>query len=454
MPFQTEHFKAQVEEALGNTAMQEALTRACAHIGRMRAKAFQDWPEGETLRTQAHQIKANVMDRLEPYLEQLETSARALGVKVHRSSDAADARRYILDLIRSRGISLVVKSKSMTTEEIGLNQELEKSQVQVWETDLGEFIVQLAGEPPSHIIAPAIHKSKKEIAELFSKKLGVPLYDTPEQLTQAAREFLREKYFQAGLGISGANFALAETGSLVIVENEGNARMCTTFPRLHVAVMGIEKVIPGLSELAVFLKLLAKSATGQKLSTYMSFIQGPGRPSEEDGPEEVHLVLLDNGRSRILQDPELRSSLYCLRCGGCLNVCPVYQRIGGHAYGWVYSGPIGATIVPQYLGLLRAKDLPMASTLCGACAAVCPVRIPIPDLLLALRRRIQEQGGATFYERSFIRLWAACQSRLSWYQAAVALAKIGGKVFPNKIPSGVSFPEKTFHQWWHDENPD
>jgi L-lactate dehydrogenase complex protein LldF len=454
MPFQTEHFKAQADEALTNKPLQEALKRACTHIGRMRAKAFQDWPEGETLRTQAHQIKAKVMDHLEPYLDQLETSARALGVQVHRSADAADARRYILDLARSRGVSMVVKSKSMTTEEIGLNPELEKNQIEVWETDLGEFIVQLAGEPPSHIIAPAIHKSKEEIAELFSKKLGVPLYDTPEQLTMAAREFLREKYFQAGMGISGANFALADTGTLVIVENEGNARMSTTFPRLHVAVMGIEKVIPGWSELAVFLKLLARSATGQKLSTYMSFIQGPGRPSEEDGPEEVHLVLLDNGRSRILQDPELRPSLYCLRCGGCLNVCPVYQRIGGHAYGWVYSGPIGATLTPQYLGLLRAKDLPMASTLCGACAAVCPVRIPLPDLLLTLRERIQELGGATFFEKSFINLWAACQSRLAWYQVGLSLAKIGGKLFPHKIPSGVSFPEKNFHQWWHDENPD
>jgi L-lactate dehydrogenase complex protein LldF len=454
MKIQTEHFKDLAEKALEDKALQEALNRACGHIGRMRTKAFQEFPEGEALRTRAHQIKAGVMDHLESYLEQLEASAKALGVRVHRSADAEDARRYILDLVRSREVSLVVKGKSMTTEEIGLNQELEESRVQVWETDLGEFIVQLAGEPPSHIIAPAIHKSQEEVAELFHEKLGVPLYDTPEKLTQAAREFLREKFFQAGMGISGANFALAETGTLVIVENEGNGRMSTTFPRLHVAVVGIEKVIPGFSELAVFLKLLARSATGQKLSTYMSFIHGPGQAAEEDGPEEVHLVLLDNGRSKILQDPELRPSLYCLRCGGCLNVCPVYQRIGGHAYGWVYSGPIGATIVPQYLGLLRSKDLPMASTLCGACAEVCPVRIPLPDLLLKLRGRIQEQGGATFYEKSFIRLWASCQSRPSWYRTAVALGRLGGKIIPKRITSGVSFPGKTFHRWWRDENPD
>lgn len=454
MANQTEHFKAQAEEALGNRALQEALTRACGHIGRMRAKAFQDWPEGQDLRTEAHRIKTEVMDHLAPYLDQLETSADALGIKVHRSSDAEDARRYILELIRSRGISLVVKSKSMTTEEIGLNPELEKNGVQVWETDLGEFIVQLAEEPPSHIIAPAIHKSQKEIADLFSQKLGVPLYHTPEELTQVAREFLRGHYFKAGMGISGANFALAETGTLVVVENEGNARLCTTFPRIHVAVMGIEKVIPGLAALAVFLKLLARSATGQKLSTYMSFLQGPGRPSEDDGPEEVHLVLLDNGRSKILQDPELRPSLYCLRCGACLTTCPVYQRIGGHAYGWVYSGPIGATLAPQYLGLLRARHLPMASTLCGACADVCPVRIPLPDLLLKLRQRTQEQGGMTFYEQTFMNLWTLGQSHPFWYRSFLALARKGEKRFPNLNPFKVSPASQSFHQWWHNENPD
>jgi L-lactate dehydrogenase complex protein LldF len=454
MKNQTEPFKIRADRALENPTLQEALSRACGHIGRMRTKAFQDWPEGETLRDQAHRIKTEVMDRLDFYLDQLERSASALKIKVHRATDAEDARSYIQQLIQSRGITTVVKSKSMTTEEIGLNQELEKSQVTVWETDLGEFIVQLAGEPPSHIIAPAIHKTQEEISRLFSLKLGLPILNSPEELTQAAREFLRKKYFRAGLGISGANFALAETGSLVIVENEGNARMSTTFPKIHVAVVGMEKVIPGLKELAVFLKLLARSATGQKLSSYMSFLHGPGQASEEDGPEEVHLILLDNGRSKILRDPELRPSLYCLRCGGCLNVCPVYQKIGGHAYSWVYSGPIGATIGPQFLGLLRAKDLPMASTLCGACAGVCPVRIPLPDLLLKLRQRIQEQGGATFYEKAFMGLWTAVQNHPSWSRASVALARKGSRMLPKGIPSGIPLAEKTFRQWWHDENPD
>jgi L-lactate dehydrogenase complex protein LldF len=278
----------------------------------------------------------------------------------------------------------------------------------------------------------------------------VPLYDDPEKLTQVAREFLRDKYFQAGLGISGANFALARTGTIAILENEGNARFCTTFPRVHVAVVGIEKVIPGLRELGVFLKLLARSATGQKSSTYVSLIQGPRRPGELDGPEEMHIILLDNGRSRFRQDDEMRPSLYCLRCGACLNVCPVYQRIGGHAYGWVYSGPIGSLLTPQFLGIQRAKYLPLASTLCRACAEVCPVRIPLPDLLLTLRRRIVEQHGLPWLERKMMEIWGASQASPKRYQAALGLAKIGQEFMPGLLPSGVHLPEKNFHRIWKD----
>ena len=453
MKIETEHFKQKADQAVQDAALQRALARATQRFALSRAWVFQNLPEGEDLRTQAHEIKAEVMDHLEVYLEQLKTSAEALGVKVFRAQDGQAASGYIQDLIRAKQVKMVVKSKSMTTEEIDLNQDLGRAGTEVWETDLGEFIIQLAEEPPSHIIGPAIHKSQKEIARLFADRLGVPVYETPEELTMVAREFLREKYFQAGLGISGANFALAQTGTLVIVENEGNARFCTTFPRIHVAVMGIEKVIPGPEELAVFLKLLARSATGQKSSSYVSLIRGPSRSAEADGPEEVHLILLDNGRSRILRDPILRPSLYCLRCGACLNVCPVYQKIGGHAYGWAYSGPIGALIVPQYLGLLRARDLPMASTLCGACAQVCPVRIPIPDLLLELRRRIQEQG-ATWGEKSLIRLWAALQKHPRWVQTFFWFIKKMARLFPGPFPPGLTFPEKSFHQWWQDEKPD
>jgi L-lactate dehydrogenase complex protein LldF len=453
MKIDTEHFKQKADQAVQDAAMQGALARATQRFSLSRARVFQNLPQGEDLRTRAQGIKAEVMDHLEVYLEQLKTSAEALGVKVFRARDGQAASRYIQDLIRDKQISLVVKSKSMTTEEIDLNQDLGRSGTEVWETDLGEFIIQLAEEPPSHIIGPAIHKSQEEIARLFADRLGVPVYGTPEELTLVAREFLREKYFQAGLGISGANFALARTGTLVIVENEGNARFSTTFPKIHVALMGIEKVIPGPEELSVFLKLLARSATGQKSSTYVSLIRGPSRPPEADGPEEVHLILLDNGRSRILQDPVLRSSLHCLRCGACLNVCPVYQKVGGHAYGWAYSGPIGALIVPQYLGLLRARDLPMASTLCGACAQVCPVRIPIPDLLLELRRRIQEEGAA-WGEKGLIRLWVALQNHPRWLPAFFSFIKKIAGVFPGSFAPGLTFPEKSFHQWWQDEKPD
>ena len=260
----------------------------------------------------------------------------------------------------------------------------------MWETDLGEFIIQLAGEPPSHIIGPAVHKNKAQIADLFAEKLGVPRVETPKELTRIAREKLREKFVHADMGITGANAAVAETGSIVLLENEGNIRLSTTIPRIHVALMGIEKVIPTLDDLATLLALLPRSATGQKLSSYTTIITGPRRPGEADGPEEFHLILLDNGRSRILADPDRRECLYCVRCGCCLNTCPVYRKAGGHSYGWVYSGPIGAVLTPQLIPARLARDLPFASTLCGACGDVCPVKIPLPKLLLTMRQRITE----------------------------------------------------------------
>jgi L-lactate dehydrogenase complex protein LldF len=450
MNIRTEGFKKRAALALKDKTMQEAISRASRRFSHNRTTAFGALPEAEALRTRAHEIKAEAIEHLDAYLEEFTASAQKLGVVVHRAADGADACRTISALARSQGVEMVVKGKSMTTEEIDLNRHLEADGVRVWETDLGEFIIQLAGEGPSHIIAPALHKTQQEVAALFTEKLGVPFYEDPEKLTQVAREFLRDKYFQAGLGVSGANFALAQTGTIVILENEGNARFSTTFPRVHVAVVGIEKVIPGLRELGVFLKLLARSATGQKSSTYVSLIQGPRRPGELDGPEEMHIILLDNGRSRFRRDAEMRPSLYCLRCGACLNVCPVYQRIGGHAYGWVYSGPIGSLVTPQFLGLQRAKYLPLASTLCRACAEVCPVRIPLPDLLLALRRRIVEQHGLPWLERKMMEIWGACQSRPGCYQAAVGLARMGEEFLSGLLPFGVPLPEKNFHRIWKD----
>src|SRR5512136_1428655 len=296
----------------------------------------------------------------------------------------------LLAIAREHDVKRVVKAKSMASEEINLNQALAEAGMQALETDLGEYIVQLAGEMPSHIIVPAVHLTKEGIASLFHEKLGVEAPAEPTALTAIARARLREEFLAADMGLSGANFMVAETGTIVLVTNEGNGRMCTTLPPVHVAIAGIDKVVPDMQSLTVLLKLLARSATGQKISTYTSFIRGPRSSAEENGPQEFHLILLDNGRTRILQDEVTRETMLCIRCGACLNVCPVYNHVGGHAYGWVYSGPIGAILSPQLLGTKVARELPFASSLCGACADICPVKIPIPSILLQLRHRIAE----------------------------------------------------------------
>lgn len=359
----------------------------------------------------ARAIKEESVARLDQYLIQLEESVTRIGGTVHWARTAGEAVGIILELAHKNSVKHVVKSKSMATEEIELNEALEAAGIEAVETDLGEYIVQLAKEKPSHILAPAIHKSKGDVSDLFREKLGINDLREAEELTLAARKQLREKFCTAEMGITGANFAVAETGTIVLVENEGNIRLSTTLPRIHVALMGIEKVIPRLADLAVFLRILARSASGQKMSSYVSFITGARREAEADGAREFHLVLLDNGRTRILADAEKRESLYCLRCGACLNVCPVYQKIGGHAYGSVYSGPIGSVITPPMVGLERAKDLPFASSLCGACREICPVRIDIPHMLLNLRSDWAEsenggRGGPRLSERLAIKAWA------------------------------------------------
>lgn len=347
-------------------------------------------PEWEELRQAAHELRLHTLQHLDVYLEQLEAQVTAAGGQVHWAADAAEACRIVLEIAAAHQVRSAVKVKSMATEEIGLNRALEQAGISVYETDLGEYIIQLAGTGPSHIIVPAVHLTKEEIARLFQEKLGVDAPPDPERLTEIARRTLREKFLTAEMGISGANFLIAETGTLVIVTNEGNGRMCTTLPKLHVAVVGIDKVIPDWESLAVLLKLLPRSATGQKISTYTSLITGPRRAEGEYGPEAFHLVLLDNGRSRILADPEAIETLKCIRCGCCLNVCPVYKHVGGFAYGWFISGPIGAIFSPQILGTQAARELPFASSLCGACADVCPVKVPIPKILLHLRHRVVE----------------------------------------------------------------
>ena len=305
---------------------------------------------------------------------------------MHWADTAEDAREIVLKLCRDKGVRMAVKSKSMATEEIDLNEALEHAGVTPVETDLGEYIIQLAHERPSHIIAPAIHKTKGQVAELISAVARKQLAADPEVLTAAARVLLREKFLQADMGITGANFAVAETGTVVLVTNEGNGRMVTTLPRIHVAVMGIEKVIPSMTDLMVFLALLARSATGQKLSSYTTLVRGPRQAGELEGPEEFHLILMDGGRARQIAGP-LREALYCLRCGACLNVCPVYRQIGGHAYGHTYPGPIGILLTAMLKGDRSVKDLAHASSLCGACKDVCPVRIDIPRMLVELREQ-------------------------------------------------------------------
>ncbi len=367
-----------------------AVQQATGRFAALRAARIAELPQWEQLRQIASDIRLHTIENMDVYLSQFQKSVEAAGGIVHWASTAEEARRIVLQIARDHQVKRVVKSKSMATEEIGLNEALQAAGIETVETDLGEYIVQLAGTGPSHILVPAVHLKKEAIAELFNEKLHASVSSEPDDLTRLARETLRQKFLQADMGITGANFLVAETGTIVMVTNEGNGRMCTTLPDLHVAVVGIDKVIPDWESLTVFLKLLARSATGLKLSTYTQFITGPRREEGEYGAKELHLVLLDNERSKILQDPVGREVFKCIRCAACVNFCPVYKNVGGYAYGWCISGPIGAILAPQLLGTKTARELPFASTLCGACAEVCPVKIPIPAILRHLRRRVTE----------------------------------------------------------------
>ena len=321
----------------------------------------------------------------------------------------------------------IVKSKSMVTEEIGLNAHLEAAGLQVVETDLGEFIIQLAGEPPSHLTAPALHKRREDIGRLFQDRLGIPYTDDPARLTEAARRALRDRFLEADMGITGANFGLARDGALTVIENEGNALLTMNLPRIHVAVMGLERLLPSSDELPVFLDLLPVSATGQAATSYVSLVRGPAAPGYA-GPEEVHVVLVDNGRSRVLADPDHRDLLRCIRCGACQSACPVYQQVGGHPYGWVVQGPIGAALIPLMVGLDRGRHAPFASSLCGVCAEVCPVRIDLPRHLLELRHRIAAAGSTGAAERAVVRSWAWVARHPRVYRMITAMSRVLGFV--------------------------
>lgn len=419
--------------ALKNQNLQKALVNATDRFRTVRETATKEFKGWENLREKAREIKKNTLEHLNQYLEILEENVKRSGGTVHWAKDGNEACSIILDIAHRNNVKSVVKSKSMATEEIELNHAFEGVGIKVVETDLGEYIVQLAKERPSHILAPAIHKTKNDIAKLFREKLNTLPNLEPEQLTWVAREKLREEFLRADMGVSGVNFAVAETGTIVIVENEGNARLCTTVPRIHVALMGIEKIIPRFEDLAIFMNILPRSASGQKMSTYVSFITGQKRKGDLDGPEQFHLVIMDNGRSEILIHEETRETLYCIRCGACLNVCPVYRKVGGHSYGWIYSGPIGAILTPQLLGIDKAPDHPFASSLCGACKDVCPVKIDIPKVLLELRGRIKngtrEDGSAKagFVERLAERLWRFSMEHKRIYGLVCLLSYVGQK---------------------------
>jgi len=423
-PIVTTPLRQRATQALGDRFLHEALDIATTKFITLRREAFGDFPEGERLRDRARAIKEATLQRLDEHLEKLVANVERLGGHVHFATTAEEARDVVLDIARRTGARMAVKSKSMATEEIHLNDALEAIGVTPVETDLGEYIIQLAHERPSHIIAPAIHKTKGQVAELFSRELKRPgLPADPEVLTKIAREELREKFLTADLGITGANFAVAETGTVVLVTNEGNGRMATSLPRVHVAVMGVEKVIPSMTDLAVFLAILAKSATGQKLSVYTTLVQGPRRPGELEGPEEFHLVLLDNGRIAQIAGT-LRESLYCLRCGACLNVCPVYRQIGGHAYGYTYPGPIGILLTAMLNGPGSVKELAHASSLCGACADACPVRIDIPRMLIELRRQVDEEHIAPWTERVVFKTFARLLAHPALYRLGARIGRI------------------------------
>ena len=422
-------FRAGAAETIADEGLRLALRGATGHFVEGREAAFANFPDGEPLRDHLKAVRGATIANLAVYLEQFERNAQAAGTIVHWARDGAEATAIVAAIAREHGVELVAKSKSMATEEIKLNDALADEGVRVVETDLGEWIIQLAGEAPYHIIAPAIHKTKAQVVDLFEEQTGETLTDTSiPALTAEARRLLRAEFLAAGMGISGGNMGVAETGSLVLVMNEGNGRMVTSLPRVHVAIMGIEKIAPDWDAAAAWLSLLARSATGQPMSIYTNIITGPRRAKDEDGPDEVHIVLLDNGRSA-LTNTTYDEVLQCIRCGACLNICPVYRESGGHAYNSPYSGPIGAVITPLLFGLEKYAALPHASTLCGACVDVCPARIDLPRMLLALRAEEVQSGLASPLEAFAERAGAAVMGNPTLFNLAGKMAGWGQRPF-------------------------
>ncbi len=405
--------------ALKDIDLQTALDRGTGRAFNGRISAMGETTDAAALRRQARHARERALNDLPGLLMQLEASVNARGGTVLWARDGKEANAIILDLCKKHAVKRVTKGKSMVTEETALNHDLEAAGIEVNESDLGEYILQIRGDVPSHIVAPMIHMTKEQTAQTLHDKLGMPMTDDAEVMTRFVRDVMRQKYLEADMGISGANFAIAETGTIITVENEGNNRLSCNTPRVHVAVTGIEKVLANWDDWATLHQLLTRSATGQRMSVYCNMFSGPRRPEEPDGPDHFYLLLLDNGRSKILAG-EFAEALACIRCGACLNACPVYQNIGGHSYGWVYPGPIGSIVTPLLLGVTAAPKLPYASSLCGACQQACPVDIAIPDMLLKLRRDLVQAGDPTPGWRFAMRMW-----RIG--MASPLLYKIGGK---------------------------
>jgi L-lactate dehydrogenase complex protein LldF len=425
------------------------------NIGKYNAKV----PEGKAQFTDTHQarelaknIKWQAIETLDKQLEQFEQQFTRRGGKVIWAEDATQAIEAILEICKAKNCRQVVKSKSMATEEIKLNEALEQHGIESVETDLGEYIQQLDGEPPYHIVTPAMHKSKEDVARLFNRKLGTPASLTPEELTLKAREILREKYVQAQVGVTGANFIISDIGGVAITENEGNARLSCAFPKTHIVLVGIEKVLPSVTDLALFWPLLSTFGTGQKITVYNSIVTGPRQPGETDGPDDMYVILLDNGRTNIIGNPAQRESLYCIRCGACLNACPVYKNIGGHTYGTTYSGPIGSVITPQLKGLPDYKHLSYASSLCGNCTEVCAVKINLHELLLHNRHQSVVEGNSSLSEQMAWKLWklASLNRRLMNMGNGSIKNKVVNGLFKDwkKNRSDLNFSSKTFNQMW------
>ena len=427
------------------------------NIGKYNEKV----PEGKEQFTDVHlarerakNIKWRAIETLDQQLENFELNFTKRGGKVIWAEDATQAIEEVIKICKEKNCKKLVKSKSMVTEEVHLNSELEKNGIESVETDLGEYIQQLDGEAPYHIVTPAMHKNKEDVAKLFHEKLGTPINLSPEQLTLVARDILREKYVEAEIGVTGANFIISDIGAIAITENEGNARLTCAYPKTHIVIVGIEKVIPSLTDLGLFWPLLSTFGTGQKVTVYNTIVTGPKQSNELDGPEEMYVILLDNGRTNILENPKQRESLYCIRCGACLNACPIYKNIGGHAYGATYSGPIGSVITPNLQGMDDFKHLSYASSLCGACTEVCAVKINLHELLLDNRQESVKQGMNSFTEKAAWKLWKIASLNRK-------MMNLGNGDLKNKVVNGLFkgwkenrsdlvFSKKTFNEMWKD----